>query len=335
MDPKATGDLTSLAASFPLVVYDHGEQPDNSHTMLSVVDGSSHTCRIPELQNSTCLETPCGLVLVADNTTPSQCSLWNPQTGEKISLPALDAAPPENSRCLLSDTVSSPDCLVLINDTTGFSFMFCHVRGGTAWTTQPYDIGLYALPPGSLSAPAKMEIDNLAAVQGKFYFMENLDEVWVLSFAQDPEPHLEMTSFDALMPTFVSVSDEPQLVIDTYLLESSQELFLVCVYMPGCDFEHIEEVSAYKMDFSKQEWCKVTDIGDRAFLLGPRSFAASCAAGEHGLKRGCVYYAFDFFRDTNEFYIFDLMEGTREVTGPGQDVPLSARQPFWMVPVCP
>ena len=69
MDPKAAGDLTSLAASFPLVVYDHGEQPDNYHTMLSVVDGSLHTCRIPELQNSTCLETPCGLVLVADDTT--------------------------------------------------------------------------------------------------------------------------------------------------------------------------------------------------------------------------------------------------------------------------
>jgi hypothetical protein len=335
MDPQATVDLSSLVASFPLVVYDHGEQPDNYHTMLSVAAGSSHTCRIPELQNSTCLQTPCGLVLVADNTTPSQCCLWNPQTGEKISLPAMDAPPPEGSGCLLSDTVSSPDCLVLINDTTGFSFTFCHVRGRTAWTVQPYDVGFYAQPPGSLAAPVRMPIKNLAAVQGKFYFRDTAtDEVSVLSFVQDPEPHLEMTSFHALRLPFPSVSGLPQLVTVGYLLESSGELFLVCIYMPGCDFQHVEEVCAYKMDFSKQEWCEVFNIGDRAFLLGPRSFAASCAAEEHGLKSSCVYFAYDFFGNTNEICIFHLLEGTRELIDPGQDVPLPARRPFWMLPVC-
>ena len=121
--------LSSVASSFPLLVYDHGEQPDNYHTMLSVADESSRTCRVPELRNNRCLETPCGLVLVADSIS-SQCSLWNPQTGEKIALPALDRALSQFCRCLLSDAVSSPDCLVLSDDVRQLELLFCHVRGG-------------------------------------------------------------------------------------------------------------------------------------------------------------------------------------------------------------
>lgn len=86
MESKATTDdlPTSLAAaSFPLLVYDHGEQPDNRHTMLSITDGSSRVYRVSELTNCRCLETPYGLVLVAGDTTSSQCYLWNPQTREK------------------------------------------------------------------------------------------------------------------------------------------------------------------------------------------------------------------------------------------------------------
>jgi hypothetical protein len=127
METTATDDLASLAASFPLLVYDHGEQPDNYHTMLSVANESSRTCRVPELRNNRCLETPCGLVLVADSIS-SQCSLWNPQTGEKIALPALDRAMSQFCPCLLSDAVSSPDCLVLIN-VRQLELLFCHDQG--------------------------------------------------------------------------------------------------------------------------------------------------------------------------------------------------------------
>ncbi|CAO2208881.1 unnamed protein product [Urochloa humidicola] len=334
MESKATADdLTSMAASFPLLVYDRYEQADNSQTMLSVADGSSHTCRVSELQNSRCLETPRGLVLVAD-TTSLQCSLWNPQTGEKIPLPALDKPLPEYCRCLLSDTmISSPDCLVLINDLTQPELLFCHVRGGDTWTSQSYDVGLYMIP-GSPEPPSKRYISTMAAVQGKFYFMEEPDEVGVLSFVQDPEPRLEMTSFAAHSPDYSSGA--PQDANLHYLLESSQELFLVSLFFPGCNFDRVEEVCVYRMDFSKQEWCEVIDLGDRAFLLGPHSFAASCPAGENGLKMGCVYFAFDLFGDINKFQVFDLVEDTRELIRPGQDIPLLAREPFWLVPVvCP
>ena len=45
-------------------------------------------------------------------------------------LPALDRALSQFCRCLLSDAVSSPDCLVLINDVRQLELLFCHVRGG-------------------------------------------------------------------------------------------------------------------------------------------------------------------------------------------------------------
>lgn len=252
-----------------------------------------------------------------------------PQTGEKIALPAMGKPLPESCRCLLSDTVSSPDCLVLVNNLTDPELLFCHVSGGDAWISQPYDIGFY--PPESDSHLTKKAIRNLAAVDGKFYFMETRDEVGVLSFERNPEPLLEMSSFAAVEPTFAG--EALRFTTMTYLLESSGVLFLVCLFFIGCDFEHVEEVGVYKMDFSEREWCKVTDIGDRVFLLGAHSFAASCSAAEHGLKRGCVYFVFDFFGDSNGFQIFHLLNGTRELSGPALDVPLHASEPFWMVPV--
>ncbi|KAL6627371.1 hypothetical protein ACP70R_031097 [Stipagrostis hirtigluma subsp. patula] len=336
MEAKSTDDLSPTAAaavpSLPLLVYDHGELPDNCQTMLSVADGSLHTYQVPEMRNCRCLVTQRGLVLLVD-TVSLQSSLWNPQTGEKIALPAMDKPLPEYCRCLLSDTVTSPDCIVLVYDLDQTELLFCQLRGGGSWISQSYDIGVYKLPESYCPQPKKIKISSMTAVHGKFYFVDS-DVIGVLQFAQDPGPHLEISTFDAPMPELDT--DAPQVVTMTYLLESSQELFLVCLFFLGCGFERVEEVGAYRMDFSKQEWCKVTDIGDRVFLLGHQNFAASCSAVEHGLKRGCVYFAFHFFELSSDFHIFDLVEGTRELAGPNQqDVPPLARDPFWMIPVLP
>ncbi|OEL28081.1 hypothetical protein BAE44_0010900 [Dichanthelium oligosanthes] len=318
---KPTDDLGSLAAaaaSFPLLVYDHGEQPDNSQTVLSVADGSLRTYHVPEMRNFRCLETPQGLVLMVD-TSSLQARLWNPQTGEKMPLPAMDEELPPYCRCLVSDTSSSPpdwasdgvelpDSLVLVYDLTRPELLICRIRGGTAWVRQSYDAGLYEVPG---KAPTERAARCMAAVQGIFYFHKAPGVVGAFCcFADDPEPCLKLATLDAPDPTIVS--DAPQIVTLSYLLECSKDLFRVCIFFLGCSFERIEEVGAYMMDFTKKEWIKVTDIGDRAFLLGPSSFAASCSAAEHGLKKGSVYFANDFLGHSNEFHIFDLKEGTRE-----------------------
>jgi hypothetical protein len=125
MELKQTEIPSSLAAaSFPLLVYEYGEQPDNSQIMFAVADGTSCAYQVSELSNYRCVETPSGLVLIVD-TASLQSFLWNPQTGEKIALPAMDKALPEHCRCLLSDAISSPDCLVLVYDLAQPELLFC------------------------------------------------------------------------------------------------------------------------------------------------------------------------------------------------------------------
>nr|CAB3476147.1 unnamed protein product [Digitaria exilis] len=249
-----------MASSFPLLVYEdqHREPPENvvvyHQTILSVADGSTCT-----LQGA--------MLMVGTLSSPMPCTLWNPQTGEKTTLPAMDKPLPVSCRCLLSDAVSNPDCLVLVYSFDEPELRFCHVRGGGgAWVTQSYDIGLYEIP-GLQLAPERRHINNMAAVKGKFYFLESPNVMGVFSFAQSPEPHLELSTFTATMPRFIC--DDPHVATLSYLLESCQELFLVCLFYPGCTFESLEEVGAYRMDFAKQEWRKVTDIGDRV-LSWPR-----------------------------------------------------------------
>ncbi|TVU21666.1 hypothetical protein EJB05_31318, partial [Eragrostis curvula] len=332
-------DLSSLAtsaSSFPLLVYDYDEEPDSTQTVISVADRSSRTYHVPELRSCRYLETPSGLLLMV-NSASLQSSLWNPQTGERIALPPMDKALPEHCECLLSDAVSSPNCIVLIYDLGQPDLLFCKVNGGSAWASHSCDFGPRAVPV-SPSAPKPMDFTTMAAVQGKFYYIKSRDVIGVLSFAHQPEPEPrleEITTFDATMPTIKS--DAPLVLTIRFLLESCNELFLVCLFLVSTNFERIEEVGSYRMDFARREWCKVTDIGDRAFLVGPGNFGASCAAAEHGLKRGCVYFSYDFLGGTFNYHIFDLVEGTREIAGPPTQgtIPVACREPFWMVPVLP
>ncbi|CAO2204510.1 unnamed protein product [Urochloa humidicola] len=356
MEPKPTDDLGSLAAaaaSFPLLVYDHGEQPDNSQIALSVADGSSRTYRLPEMRNSRCLETPQGLALMVDNAS-LQCSLWNPQTGEKTPLPAMDEPPPEHCRCLVSDTGSSPppwvadgaappESLVLVSDLARPQLLFCRVQGGAAaaWVRQPYDMGRYEIPG---FPPTVRAIHAMAVLMGMVFFLHPGEEAVgaLVSFAAaaagdpssaaPPRP-LGFTGFDAPLPTLQRKEEVKELsATKSYLLESNRELFLVRLLFVGTALERIEEVGACVMDFAEHQWRRVVGIGDAAFLLGPDGFAASCPAAEHGLKEGCVYFACDDLGDSNDFHVFDLKDGTRELVRPAQDIPVLSREPFWLVP---
>ncbi|CAL4965477.1 unnamed protein product [Urochloa decumbens] len=335
------GSLAAAAASFPLLVYDHGERPDNSQIVLSVADGSLHTYQLPEMRNFRCLETPQGPVLMVDAAS-LQCSLWNPLTGEKMPLPAMDEAPSEYCRCLVADTDSSrpewnPDSLVLVYDLSRPELLMCRIRGRAtaAWVRQSYDMGLYEVPGKPITERA---IHYMAAVQGVFYYLESTPNTIgsLFSFADDPELGLELVTFNAKLPELDWKDGVTLRATKTYLLEHSKDLFLFCLFYKVVDSTlELEEFGAYMMDLTKKEWIEVDDIGDAAFLLGPGGFAASCPATEHGLKKGCVYHACDDLGDSNDYEIFDLKEGTREVAGPNQDIPVLSRKPFWLVPVHP
>ncbi|KAJ1282439.1 hypothetical protein BS78_03G051900 [Paspalum vaginatum] len=264
----------------------------------------------------------------------------------------MDEPLPDHCRCLVSaaatgpspspgsswvpDGVPCPDSFVLVYDLARPTLRFCRIRGGDGarWVSQTYDLGLHEVPG---KEPTQRAIGDMAAVQGAFFYLESRDALGglVVSLADGPEPRLEPVTFHASLPKLAR--DAEQTVTKAYLLESDKRLFLVCLFFIGCTLERIEDVGAYVFDFTEEEWCRVSDIGDAAFLLGPGGFAASCPAARHGLKRGCVYFAWDFLGDGNDvdFHIFDLKEGTREVARPNQDIPALNIEPFWLVPVLP
>ncbi|KAF8662990.1 hypothetical protein HU200_055576 [Digitaria exilis] len=319
MESKAgedPGPLAAAASSFPLLVYDHGEPPGNSQTVLS-------TLEVPEMRSLTSryMETPQGLVLMVD-TSSQQCSLWNPQTGDKTALPAMDEPLPEHCRCLVSDVGSSspppwvdddgaaPDSLVLVYDLTRPQLLFCRIRGGVGWAKQAYDVGLYEVPGKPMTV-----------LMGMFFYLDPVDGNAVgtlVGYAGEPE----QPSIDAPLPDLCIREEgvEGVAAIKSYILGTpcSGELFLVRLVFTGPALDHIH---------------KVDDIGDAAFLLGPGGFAASRPAAAHGLRRGCVYFACDDIGDSNDCHVFDLMDGTRELIRPTQDIPVLSREPFWLVPV--
>nr|XP_025879579.1 uncharacterized protein LOC112938209 [Oryza sativa Japonica Group] len=78
---------------------------------------------------------------------------------------------------------------------------------------------------------------------------------------------------------------------NVYLVESLDELYMVC-QMYDSEMETIYDVTVYRMDFSKQQWCVAEDIGGRAFLTASCYFGASRSADEYGLEKDCVYAIF-------------------------------------------
>ncbi|OEL32490.1 hypothetical protein BAE44_0006491 [Dichanthelium oligosanthes] len=68
--------------------------------------------------------------------------------------------------------------------------------------------------------------------------------------------------------------------------------------------------SVYRMDFSKQEWRRVYDLGGQAFLISSFNFGASRPAGECGLEEDCVYVAYPWDKG---LMIYNIKEGTMKV----------------------
>lgn len=108
------------------------------------------------MRTCVCLEIPHGLMFIVDEDS-LQSSLWNPMTRdkEKIALPDMEKALPERCRCLLSDNVSSPDCVVLVYDTREPELLFCHARrrSTSRWVSQTCDLGHLHVAEGRRTMP--------------------------------------------------------------------------------------------------------------------------------------------------------------------------------------
>ena len=143
---------------------------NNRQTALAIGDQSLHAGVVPELADYYYV-TPHGWVLlVAPGPSPRTTRLWDPRTGERVSLPAMEGELPEYGddwKCYLSDAPTAASCHVLVLDIRKPGFRYCRVGG---WKSHDYDIGDRILPPPDYAPPGSLVILQMAAVGGKFYF---------------------------------------------------------------------------------------------------------------------------------------------------------------------
>ncbi|BAS86664.1 Os03g0779600 [Oryza sativa Japonica Group] len=244
----------------------HGADSDKP-ALFSISEKKAINNNIPGLTNTNSWVTPQGWILVRD-TVSTATFLQNPHDStDKIQLPHLSQNVHSSSTCLLSCKPTMPGCVVLLVEPVGTIIWYCHIGDDDKWDHE------------------KVPICSIAAFQGKFYFNGDFESIGVLEFS--PEPTFSsITITDPIIGGLGVVG-----MANVYLVESLDELYMVC-QMYDSEMETIYDVTVYRMDFSKQQWCVAEDIGGRAFLTASCYFGASRSADEYGLEKDCVYAIF-------------------------------------------
>lgn len=214
--------------------------------------------------------------------------------------------------CLLSeypDPAQLNRCIVLLIETDAPIIWYCHI-GDSEWTRHEYDIGTLDLPDLGEGCSEKIVISPVAACQ---YFNGCYKELCTLEFSPAPV-------FGSI--PILGITASPKGYCKVFMVESKQELYMVCFL--------VDRITVHKMDFSKQEWCEVDDIGGQVFLLSSWYFGASRSADECGLEPNCVYMVYPWDK---HLMIFALGSGTTKV----HDVEkaTASDQALWMLPTHP
>lgn len=355
MMPTGGESGTSPPSCLPLLVFQHQGDDDEQHEMLMFSVSQKrlllhHAADVvgPDLVaggDHMCWTTPQGWMLQVkpSSASPSSSSaafLWNPRTGDKITtLPDVvdddTGILPMECKCLLTHRdATHPGCFVVLFHRTEPTMWYCKVAaaddgdGRRRWRRYTYDVGDYEVPTAS---PTKDVISSVAAVQGELFFDSSSEDMCAITFpsADSDSDEPEFQYFDVTTVGFPAGMFSGM----TWLVESDEQLFLVCVCFVDFDPDNIGAVTVHRMDFSTEAWRRVHDIGDAVFLLEGANMAASCPASPLGLKANQIYFMRNFRADDADLCIFDVETETMEVTRVHQRPDLLLyRQPFWILP---
>ncbi|XBJ27446.1 hypothetical protein VPH35_004709 [Triticum aestivum] len=265
-----------------------------------------------------------GFLLVRDPTSLATF-LWSHQSRSKIELPPLPLDVDDQQlvycSCLLSDKPTAPGCVVPLAPPGLRSWdpfiWFCRVGDGQ-WVKHEYDIGTLVLPDWD-PPEEKVVICPIAACRGKFYFNGMPDSLGVIDFC-GPAPVFSSITIDETI-------DEDHGTV--FLVESDGQLYMVCLLSVDVS-EPYRGATVHRMDFLKQQWCKVDDLGGRAFLLSLYVFGASCSGDKCGLRQNCLYLPDP---DEKTLQIFNVKGGSVELQKL-DEAPVSDKS-FWVVPTDP
>lgn len=275
---------------------------------------------IGALENMTICPTARGFLLVRDPTSLATF-LWSHQSRSKIELPPLPLDVDDEllvyCSCLLSDKPTAPGCVVLLAPPEDPLVWFCRV-GDRQWVKYEYDIGTLVLPDWD-PPEEKVVICPIAACQGKFYFNGMPTSLGVIDFC-GPAPVFSSITIDE------TINEDYGTV---FLVESNDQLYMVCLLSVDVS-EPYRGATVHRMDFLKQQWCKVDDLGDRTFLLSLYEFGASCSGDKCGLRQNCLYFP-DPYEKT--LHIFNVKDGSTELQKL-DEAPVSDKA-FWVVPTDP
>ncbi|KAG2574372.1 hypothetical protein PVAP13_7KG327123 [Panicum virgatum] len=204
----------SMSPCLPLIVFQHQScQHKNEHEMLMFSVSQKHLLLhaaadiAPDLVTGNMFWTsPQGWMLVIKSTRfPSSSSaawLWNPRTGDRITLPDVerdgddDIDIPLDCKCLLTHKdATHPECIVVLFDRTEPNMWYCKVVDDgrrSWWRHYTYDIGdyEYEVPGKDPPSPTKRVISSIAAVQGELFFISSHQDMCAISFtsaSDDPE----------------------------------------------------------------------------------------------------------------------------------------------------
>ncbi|KAF7063343.1 hypothetical protein CFC21_069869 [Triticum aestivum] len=330
----------TLPLPLPCLVVDHdGAGGEPCTTLLDVskgehqhqyhaCDGDAHAL----LRNRRRWMTPHGWVLSCDPSTLATF-LWSPQTTEKIDLPPLTPGQeiPLHSSCSLSGKPTAAGFTVVAVEPEKTAVWYCHVGGNASdrpgWVRYEYDVGSVTFPVvNDRRIQGKKFITRLTAVGGKFYFFKSHDELGVLEFSPAPlHSSVPVRAVErppgttCMAPSFVELGGELYLASAFLHYDSGGATSVL-----GC--------GVYKLDLAGKRWCKVSDIGDRAFLMCPLYFSGCCSATASGLRPNCVYWMGLCDDDLLRVFDIDRNEGTHGVHDPCKDISGANRNAVWMLP---
>uniref|UniRef100_J3LFC4 KIB1-4 beta-propeller domain-containing protein n=1 Tax=Oryza brachyantha TaxID=4533 RepID=J3LFC4_ORYBR len=261
---------------------------DKPVTLFSMVEKKTIACEemAKLMKNSSVFATQQGWMVVHDATTSMSTFLLDPLNfGHRIQLPHLPK------------TLSSPSPLCCGTVTS-------ETRSGRGTSTT---LGRTPCFYEDKTVDEKLPICPIAACQGKFFFNGTAKELAVLEFC--PEPVFSKIAISDVIDGFFGYMNCAHI----YLVEADDELYLACTLF-GFDLKTIYEVRVYQMDFSRQRWSRVEELGDRAFLVSPWYFGACYSAEKHGLEPNCVYLACPRENEQCQCYkIYNIKDGTSKV----------------------
>ena len=288
-----------IPQSYPWLVIRDGKHLERQK-IFNLSKDKYYSITIPEMHNKMiCTSTNEWLLL--NDLDSKDLSLLNLLSMEVVQLPRLESFK-DSDVCILSPPTSesNQDSYVMIIHRSPCTFYFCQ-PGDEEFSEQEFEFDLEF---------GAMGISAATMFRGKVYFLTRFSSIDVVSVnalftAEFVGSNLHFTRITR--EDFPRPSPPEIPTTNDYLIESGGELLYIHKMRGGWDAKMILGFIILRMNFLRQAWEEVNNIGGWTLFLsqdrGLEHKAISCFAAEEGVKQNSIYFTKPFDRF---YYVFDL-----------------------------